>query len=415
VLWCGASLNLNFSYNANEVPDGTVLSIVLAVEDFFANDNVIATLGSVVAPAKEFLIQFPNPFPTDWLGSKKLKDNAGSGEGVTIEIMSADKKISSYCTTTVSDPEFTIKCCPSSEAAKCGCDKCSCATGDQCSAGLACESDGKCAIDLPGVGELCQAGLCERSLLCKCPETNPQCAVTEKLCFGACPVGSTAPGKLNCPCNKGMCEAGLACSQSFCRPSATTPIATTPCQPSVKNIEPDACMQHPSGVTPVPHSCQTGRCAPCTPGATLCTCNSGQCSSGTDSCLPVTALGVQQLRCYPRTGCLGCPCTNPGVENSCQDGICISAICTRMLTPPPTQAVVPVPPTTQAGSVSCTQKPGGNGCDCLKQGNQVGCGEMGLVCNKGTNKCQKPGQDVNAAQVALPASAALLVGLATLL
>jgi hypothetical protein len=414
VLWCGTSLNLNFTYDAKDVPDGTMLNVVLAIEDFFANELVIAPLGSVVAPAKELLVQFPSPFPADWLGKDKLKDNAGSGEGVTIEIMTADKKISSYCGFDLSDPEFTIKCCPNSDAAKCGCDKCSCASNDQCNAGLVCERDGKCAIDLPGVGELCPAGVCERSLQCKCPEANPQCAATEKLCFGACPV-STAPGKINCPCNKGMCEAGLACSQFFCRPSATTPIATSNCQPSKKHTEPDECMQHPAGVTPVPHSCQTGRCAPCTPGATLCTCNSaGQCSSGTDSCTPVTHLGVQQLRCYPRAGCLGCPCI--GVENACQEGICISAVCTRMLTPPPTQPGGPVlPPTTQAGSVSCTQKPGGNGCDCLKQGNQVGCGEMGLVCNKSTNKCQKPGQNDNAAQVVLPASAALLVGLATLL
>jgi hypothetical protein len=404
VMWCGASHLLKFTYDAKDVPDGTQLRIVLSL-DTFGDNEVITDLGTVTAPAKEFNIVLPQPFPADWLGKDKLKDNQGGGADVIFEVIRADKtSVNSYCGTFCSDPQFTLKCCPTADP-KCGCDNCSCATGDVCNAGFQCGSNGKCTVDLPGAGELCPMGKCESNFNCQCPASNPSCQPTEKSCVDTrtCPINmATLPGKLNCPCsNPGMlCESGLSCLMYMCKANSNTPIASQTCSPASDPKNPDACMTHPSGsVATAPFSCQASTCKACAPGDRYCICNAGVCKNTADYC---TQAGNGQ-RCFPRTGCLGCVC-NP--DSSCSDGgtVCVSNACVRPNTVAPTQ-----PPHVTPTGVSCTQTPGFEGCPCLMQGGQVGCGKMGLVCKKATNTCESAA--AGAASLAL-AAAVLVVSTA---
>jgi hypothetical protein len=53
VFWCGGSHLLKFSYSANDVPDGTQLRVTLSANTVGSN-KVIADLGTVIAPVKEF-------------------------------------------------------------------------------------------------------------------------------------------------------------------------------------------------------------------------------------------------------------------------------------------------------------------------------------------------------------------------
>jgi len=135
---CGASFTVNFNYTAADVPDGSSLNITLVIEDFGKNEIVVAQLGKVVAPAKSFGVAIPQPFPADWVGGEKLKDNKGSSTEVTIEIIkSDDASVTSY-RTVADDPEFYLVCCPITDAVSCGCNNCNCATNDTCAMGLAC-------------------------------------------------------------------------------------------------------------------------------------------------------------------------------------------------------------------------------------------------------------------------------------
>lgn len=405
VMWCGASHLLNFTYSAKDVPDGSQLRIVLSL-DKAGENKVLADLGTVVAPVKEFNIVLPQPLPAEWVGKDKLSDNTGGSSTVIFEVIRADKTdVNSYCGLICFDPDFTLKCCPASDAAKCGCDKCSCSSGDVCAAGLECNGSGKCQIDLPGAGQPCPMDMCEGRHKCQCPASNPTCQPADKVCVDTgCAVGMPAlPGKLNCPCSNpgGTCEAGLACQNYFCKAASNTPIAQASCSPSTDSKSPDLCMTHPAGSSAaMPYSCQGGMCKPCAVGDRFCLCNAGVCKNTADFC---TQAGAAP-RCFPRTDCLGCPC---GPNGSCSEGgtICISNTCVRPNTVAPTTAPVN---NGQSTTVSCSQMPGHEGCPCLMQDGKTGCGKSGLVCKKDSGTCELPGSS-STVQLAIAAVSAALV------
>jgi hypothetical protein len=332
------------------VPDGTQLRVAL-VANTVGTNKLIADLGMVTAPTKEFNVTLPQPFPVSWIGQDKLKDNTGGGTDVLFEVIRADKiSVNSYCGSFCVEPEFSLKCCPTSNTTKCGCDGCSCATSDVCNASFQCGSNGKCSIDLPGAGELCPMGQCERNFNCQCPVNNPSCQPSEKACVDTrtCPMNMpTLPGKLNCPCsNPGLnCEAGLACVQYTCKASSGTPIATQTCSAATDPKNPDACMLHPAGSNAImPYNCDGSTCKACAPGDRYCICNVGTCKNTVDYC---TQAGSAP-RCFPRTGCADCPC-NPDSSCSGGDTTCVSNTCQRSNTVASTTTVTP-----QAGTTFVT-------------------------------------------------------------
>jgi hypothetical protein len=108
---------------------------------------------------------------------------------------------------------------------------------------------------------------------------------------------------------------------------------------------PDVCMLYDQEFGAF--SCQDGMCKSCTSGARHCTCLSGGfCSDPIDKC---EQFGPKnRTRCFPRTGCVGCPCVR--VTNACDDGLCVSGVCTlptTTTTPRPTTTSPPPTPTTE--------------------------------------------------------------------
>lgn len=325
-LWCGASFELKFKYSAAKVPSGSVLRVRLSGNAVGSN-NVIAELGSVIAPATNFTIDLPQPLPATWFGEKKLNGaNDGAATDVLFEIVRADKPdVSSYCNFCVDD-DFTLRCCPLTNA-KCGCLNCSCASRDQCATNLRCQvENNKCLDDLPGNAEKCPDNQCLVPFTCQCLDASTSCA--DKYCIDKdnCPLPSY--GSFGCPCGAfNQCDVGLLCREQFCSVNPSTPIAQQTCKFGTSTDRPDACMLHPASASRVmPFSCQAGDlCKPCVLGERFCLCdNSNGCSDPATYCIEA---GNAQ-RCMPRLGCPGCPCLRTG---GCTDSDvqCVNKVCKR--------------------------------------------------------------------------------------
>jgi hypothetical protein len=212
------------------VPDGSSLNITLVIEDFGRNEIVVAQLGKVVAPAKSFAVAIPQPFPAEWVGGEKLKDNKGTETKVTIEIIkSDDASVTSY-KTFADDPEFNLVCCPITDTVSCGCDGCNCATNDTCAMGLACTD--------PLLG----AKKC-RPVTATTPAstmaTSTAAATTSAVTTTSGTTAPTSPaqctdGLLGCNClvqgsQKGCSQLGLVCNAlGKCEQSSTPAPQQTP-------------------------------------------------------------------------------------------------------------------------------------------------------------------------------------------
>jgi hypothetical protein len=342
VMWCGQNFVLNFTYNGN-VAAGTEFKVQLMFDAFdvqiggnagIGSNKEIALLGKVTAPATQFAIDLPSPFPTAWLGDKKL-DNEGLQQQVIFRVSKVDDDdFNSDCSSTFCrDPSFAMICCPADNAAKCGCENCSCANNDVCGNNLSCDYTkprGVCKVPLPGLGEKCPLGKCAADYLCQCP-MGTSCLASEKMCNDnrcAAPAAGV-PSRLNCPCSPDMlCESGTVCQLYFCRVSNAIPIGSLNCEPSLGVNAKDVCMLHKDGSAPRPYSCQNKKCTICEPGNRLCVCKSLACLNPEDIC--------EQGRCFPRTGCEGCQCIAPESSCSAPGTICISNTCRRVATNPPT-------------------------------------------------------------------------------
>lgn len=362
-MWCGASFNLKFKYSATKVPAGSVLRVRLSGNAVGSN-NVIAELGTVIAPGTNFTINLPQPLPATWFGAEKLNGaNDGASTDVLFEIVRADKPdVSSYCSFCVDD-DFKLRCCPLTTANQCGCVGCSCASRDQCATNLRCNvEDNKCLDDLPGNSEKCPDNQCLMPFTCACLDaSSSSCA--DKFCIdkGNCPASSY--GTFGCPCGAfNQCDSGLLCREQFCSVNPSTPIAQQKCKFGTSTDRPDACMLHPASSSRVmPFSCQEGdMCKPCVPGDRFCLCdNANGCSDPATYCIEA---GNAQ-RCMPRLGCVGCPCLRTG---GCTDGDvnCVDKVCKRnivtsnnviaptMTTTAPVGATIGAEPTSDATKVS---------------------------------------------------------------
>jgi hypothetical protein len=221
VLWCGQNFVLNFTYPSN-VAAGTEFKVQLMYDAFdvrvvgsqIGNNKEIVNFGTVKAPETLFSVLLPSPFPAEWLGDKKL-DNEGLQQKVLFRISKVtDDKFNSDCSGTFCrDTVFGMNCCPADNAAKCGCDSCSCANNDVCGTNLECDYTkprGVCQVPLPGLGENCPNNKCSQPYICQCP-MGTSCLASDKTCNDntcAKPAMGT-PGRLNCPCSPdSLCESG---------------------------------------------------------------------------------------------------------------------------------------------------------------------------------------------------------------
>jgi hypothetical protein len=365
VVWCNTTHELQFSYAKSAVPDGTTLVIQLMFDAFdvqlggnvgVGNNAQIAELGRVVAPATAFNVTLPTPFPAEWTGNKKLS-NDGKSQKVLYRVKRVDNNnVNSDCTALFCrDPSFAMVCCDPSQTTTCGCKDCSCANDDVCNEGLQCDyggDDGVCKVPLPGLGDACPDLKCAAPYACRCPDVfgATTCQNSLKTCVDdLCPKPTAGvPGRFNCPCSpapENLCQAGTFCSLYFCRVSQTATIDTLPCVPSESVLAKDACMLHKDGSTNgKTYSCQGNICKRCVPGTTLCVCSNTACADSRDQC--------EGGRCYPRTGCEGCACGK--LDNSCKapGTICISATCTRIITPAPETVGVITRPITEGKTPS---------------------------------------------------------------
>jgi len=362
LMWCNTSFVLEFSYGADKVPAGKELKIQLMSDRFNVQlggnvgvlGNVeIVELGSVVAPATKFNITLPTPFPEAWTGSKKL-DNDGHPAEVLFRVKRADNDdINSDCSSPFCvDASFDMTCCEPSKATVCGCKGCSCANNDVCTDELVCDyttDKGVCQERTPSLGEPCPAGKCLAPYACRCPDAvGLQCLASQKTCVDntcAKPALGVA-GRFNCPCSpapENLCQSGTVCSQYFCRISPTATIDQLSCTPAVSVAAKDECMLHKDGSTSgKTYSCQNNKCTRCVPGDTLCVCTSSMCARSDNVC--------EGGRCFLRTGCEGCACTQPDLSCKVPGTICISGTCTRIITAPvaPTETATPAPTTSKA-------------------------------------------------------------------
>lgn len=350
ILWCGsAPFTLNFEYSSSDVPDGTLLDVVIMQNVLVLSNRPIATLGKVVAPVKQFTVTLPSPLTPELIGTGSATlSNEGLQQHVLFRVQRSDNgDVSSQCKGACTDPSVTVICCPADNTARCGCRGCSCANNDVCADAMVCDYSGKlgtCIVPPPSLGEPC-TNKCQPGLVCQCPLNEGTSCVTGKTCQDskcAKPLVGV-PSRLGCPCSpapEALCERGTDCFRSFCVVSNRIKIEDQDCTPATSNSNKDACMLHADGSNAAkPFSCnKDGKCTVCTAGDPLCICGAGNsCKSPSEVC--------EGGRCFLRSGCEGCPCAS--FDLSCAAGtICISNICTRPITPAPTTTAAPPPPTT---------------------------------------------------------------------
>lgn len=350
VLWCGQQLTLSLGYSSADVPDGSELTVELMQNVLAFANKPIAVLGKLTAPAKQFAVVLNSPLPAELLASGLL-GNDGLQQQVLFRVKRSDNDdVNSSCKGICNDPTMSLICCPPENSERCGCLACSCANNDVCGMGLYCDytkARGVCQTPPPTLGEACPAGKCAAPLLCACPiEVGVNCAASQKTCQDdACPKPTAGvPGRLGCPCAPdGMCQPGAECLKYFCHVSTKIPIGQLSCAPAqafaLKGS--DACMSHPDGSMPAsPYSCQSGRCAKCTPGDRLCICNNSACANPGDVC--------EGGRCFARQGCEGCACVAPELTCTAPGTVCISNECRRVQTPAPPTPLPPTPAPTLA-------------------------------------------------------------------
>jgi hypothetical protein len=138
------------------------------------------------------------------------------------------------------------------------------------------------------------------------------------------------------PC---VCDTGMRCYSGVCQENMCINVRNATCEPAPDSAHPDVCILYDQEFG-TGFCCQGGACKSCTVGARHCPClSNGACSSRVDKCEPFGP--KNRTRCFPRTGCVGCPCVP--VTNACDDGLCMSGVCVVPTTT--TTTTLPAPAT----------------------------------------------------------------------
>jgi hypothetical protein len=201
-------------------------------------------------------------------------------------------------------------------------------------------------------------GLLMVALVCAQPTTPRPMSTTllgNTTSTKASPTTAAAATPTGCqpglaPC---VCDTGMRCYSGVCQENMCINVRNASCVPAPDSSHPDVCMLYDQEFGAF--SCQDGMCKSCTTGARHCACRSGgTCSDPMDKCEPFGP--KNRSRCFPRTGCVGCPCVR--VTNACDDGLCVSGVCTL-----PTTTTTPRPTTTTRPVCPASDMKAWNTCD----------------------------------------------------
>jgi hypothetical protein len=314
VMWCGQNFVLNFTYNGN-VAAGTEFKVQLMFDAFdvqiggnagIGSNKEIALLGKVTAPATQFAIDLPSPFPTAWLGDKKLDNEGLQQQGLFRVSKVDDDDFNSDCSSTFCrDPSFAMICCPADNAAKCGCENRAAVPTTTSVATIsaattpsrAASARSRCRASARSAPSASAPPTTSASAPWAPPVSPPRrCATTIAAPLHAAGV----PSRLNCPCSPDMlCESGTVCQLYFCRVSNAIPIGSLNCEPSLGVKAKDVCMLHKDGSAPRPYSCQNKKCTICEPGNRLCVCKSLACLNPGGHLRAGSLLPAHRLRRLP--------------------------------------------------------------------------------------------------------------------
>ena len=383
-----------------KVMDGDTLVFGFKKDEntFSADPFVIQNVGQVThGPDASFEYTFPAPLPAEWTsGVEASVPNDGKDHKVYLWIhkmgddgINSESKI----TQAETDKDFDLRCCETA-----GGKGCQCRPDMSCDAGFRCATDGGARICeelmVGKVGHMCHPAGAEK----RCNDANAKCE--NEVCVAGPPPGACmnkqgdkwSTGDKDCPCaeipNVAKCANGLKCDgNQICRTSAAAPLAGLACNAASNpnTALNDVCITHEEGAgnpnsnTP-PFSCQGGpgeaKCAMCTPGTKLCTCNGGSCGQSPSGhqmrCIDVAN---HSPRCFEEPRCENCPCEEG--SRACNSGLtCVSNKCIRQSGPPP-----PPPPPPQDQQQECSR--GAENCPCaVTQDGQKGCTVKGLRCQE---------------------------------